>query len=157
MSPSPRISPTTARRAAPASPRGEPASVPLTVPGDAGHGWLWSAMDKAAAVAAARLAAGPVLAVAASRAAVLRTVAAGDVVRLHVEQVRYGTASLTLSLAVWVEERGDQAPGEVAAAEYTYIAVDGDGRPRPVLEPVAEACEDPADRSAGDETWAPPT
>lgn len=136
---------------APVERRGDQVGGPLTMPDDAGPGWLRSAMEAAASAAAAALAGGPVLAVAASKTAVHQDIVAGDVVRLHVDDVRYGTTSLTLSLTARLD--GPTAT-RVAAADYSYIAVDHDGRPRPVLEPVAEACNDPgADSAAGDDTW----
>ncbi|MEQ9331523.1 hotdog domain-containing protein [Thalassobaculum sp.] len=158
MSPSPRTLSSTAAEAVPPEPRGEPVSGPLTVPDDAGPGWIRSVMDKAASAVATRLAAGPVLAVAASRAAVTQAVAPGDRVRLHVEEMRYGSTSLTLTVAAWAVAQDGGAPERAAAVEYTYIAVDAEGLPRPILEQMPKACDDPAaDPAAGDETWMPPT
>jgi|GEM_PF-914143 len=159
---SPNLLPSTAAKAVPLEPFGEPASGPLTMPDDAGPGWVRSAMHKAAEVAATGLAAGPVLAVAASRTAVLLTVTAGDAVWLHVDDVRYGTSSLTLTIVAWIDRSGVGSPEmrameRAVAADYTYIAVGAGGLPRPILEPVTKACDDPASDDAGDEKWTQPT
>lgn len=157
MSPMPRTRPSPTAATPPVAPGGEALTGPLTVPDDAGAGWLRAAMDRAATAAATRLAAGPVLAVAASKAAVGQAVGPGDTVQLHATDLRYGTTSLTLTVAAWVGDAAAGAPEKAAEAAYTFIAVDAGGLPRPVLEPSAKACDDPASADSGDETWTPPT
>lgn len=156
MSPSPRPTTTAGEPAPPRSLRDQNVSFALAKPDEAGAGWLRSAMDKAAAATADRLAGGPVLAISASKLAVLRTVEPGEVVRCVIEEVRYGTTSLTVSVAARTGQPGTAE--KVACSDYTYIAVDAEGLPRPVLEPMSKPCDDPAaDHDAGDEKWTLPT
>lgn len=115
-------------------PAGEPLGGRFTVPRNAGTGWLRSMMQEAAAAVVARLAHGPAQPVAISKIEFLQDLVGGDMLRCDVEDVRYGATSVTLTVVVWLEIGPELS--KVTAATYTFIAVDADGRPRPVHEPV---------------------
>ena len=62
----------------------------------------------------------------------LRPVKVGDVVYCYTDLARTGRTSLTLRVEAWVlrQRRGDRI--KVTAADFTYVALDEDGRPRSV-------------------------
>ena len=119
-----------------------------------------SLMETAAAAAATETARGPVVIVAVSKIALQEPVLVGDEICCHVETARIGTSSITLTVEVLALRRGRGDPVGITAADYTYMAVDRDGRPRPVLElgPEADRRHDPAvENAAGATPWTPPT
>jgi acyl-CoA thioesterase YciA len=119
-------------------PRGELAARTLAMPadtnpgGDIFGGWIMSLMDSAGAITATRHAQGRVVTASVSNIAFLRPVKVGDVVCCYTEIVGTGRSSLTLSVEVWVLRQGRGARVKVTAAEFTFVALDDDGRPRPV-------------------------
>lgn len=122
-------------------PRGELAARTLAMPadtnpaGDIFGGWLMAMMDSAGSMTATRLAGGRTVTAAVSRIEFLRPVKVGDAVCCYTELLRLGRSSLTLCVEVWVL-RGGQGPRvKVTAAEFTFVALGADGRPRPITAP----------------------
>jgi acyl-CoA thioesterase YciA len=122
----------------PAEPRGELAVRTLAMPadtnpaGDIFGGWLMSLMDVAGGIAAGGLAQGRVATVAVTDMVFLRPVKVGDVICCYTDLARMGRTSLTFRVEAWALR---QRPGDrikVTSADFTYVALDGDGRPRPV-------------------------
>ena len=119
-------------------PRGELAVRTLAMPadtnpaGDIFGGWLMSLMDVAGGIAAGAVARGRVATVAATDMAFLRPVKGGDVVCCYTGLARAGRTSLTFRVEAWVlrQRLGDRI--KVTSADFTYVALDEDGRPRPV-------------------------
>ena len=122
----------------PAEARGELAVRTLAMPadtnpsGDVFGGWLMSLMDVAGGIAAGGLAQGRVATVAVTDMAFLRPVKVGDVVCCYTDLVRKGRTSLTFRVEAWVlrQRLGDRI--QVTSADFTYVALDGDGKPRPI-------------------------
>ncbi len=122
----------------PAEARGELAVRTLAMPadtnpsGDVFGGWLMSLMDVAGGIAAGGLAQGRVATVAVTDMAFLRPVKVGDVVCCYTDLVRKGRTSLTFRVEAWVlrQRLGDRI--QVTSADFTYVAPDGDGKPRPI-------------------------
>ena len=120
-------------------PRGELAVRTLAMPadtnpsGDIFGGWLMSLMDVAGGIAAGAVAQGRVATVAATDMAFLRPVKVGDVVCCYTDLARKGRTSLTFRVEAWVlrQRLGDRI--QVTSADFTYVALDEDGRPRPVI------------------------
>jgi acyl-CoA thioesterase YciA len=54
------------------------------------------------------------------------------VVCVHTQVVRVGRTSMNLVVEAWVLRHGAGARMRVTAAEFVLVAVDQDGRPRPV-------------------------
>ncbi len=119
-------------------PRGELAVRTLAMPadtnpsGDIFGGWLMSLMDVAGGIAAGSLAQGRVATVAATDMAFLRPVKVGDVVCCYTDLARKGRTSLTFRVEAWAlrQRLGDRI--KVTSADFTYVALDEEGRPRPV-------------------------
>jgi acyl-CoA thioesterase YciA len=122
----------------PSEPKGELAVRTLAMPGDtnpAGDifgGWIMSLMDVAGGIAAGGLAQSRVATVAVTDMAFLRPVKVGDVVCCYTDLARLGRTSLTLRVEAWVlrQRRGDRI--KVTSADFTYVALDDDSRPRPI-------------------------
>ena len=100
--------------------------------GDIFGGWIMSLMDLAAGMSATARAKGRVATVAASKFAFLQPVKVGDAVCCYTELLRTGRTSLTYGVEVWVLRGGQGARIKVTAAEFTMVAVDQNGRPRPL-------------------------
>lgn len=100
--------------------------------GDIFGGWIMSLMDLAAGTAAAARANGRTATAAVSNLSFLRPVKVGDVVCVYTKVIRVGRTSMSLAVEAWRLPRGLGAREKVTAAEFVMVAVDEDGRPRPV-------------------------
>jgi acyl-CoA thioesterase YciA len=100
--------------------------------GDIFGGWLMWQMDLAAGNAAGRRARGRCATVAVNGMVFHRPVAVGDEVSLYASVSKVGRTSLTVAVEAW-RRRRDEDPGvKVTEATFTFVALDQDGRPRPV-------------------------
>lgn len=64
--------------------------------------------------------------------AFLQPVKVGDVVCCYTDRLRVGRTSLTLHVEVWVLRQGRGERVNVTSAEFTFVALDDDGRPCPI-------------------------
>ena len=131
----------------PSAPRGELAARTLAMPadinpsGDIFGGWLMAQMDAAGAITATHWAQGRVVTAAVTDMAFLQPVKMGDVVCCYTDPVREGRTSLTQRVEVWVLRQGKGERVKVTSAEFTFVALDESGKPRPVSRSMsAEAC-----------------
>jgi acyl-CoA thioesterase YciA len=100
--------------------------------GDIFGGWLVSQMDLAGSSAATRRAKGRVVTVAITGMNFHRPVFVGDEVSCYAQLVKVGHTSLTLKIESWAcRGIGDE---QIAVTDgiFTYVAVDAEGKPRPV-------------------------
>ncbi len=100
--------------------------------GDIFGGWIMSLMDAAGAITATRRTEGRVVTAAVSNIWFLRPVKVGDVVCCYTDPLRIGRTSMTLCVEVWVLRQGRGNRVKVTAAEFTFVALDEAGRPRPI-------------------------
>ena len=127
-----------ATAATPVQPRGDLAVRTLAMPadtnpaGDIFGGWIMSLMDAAGSITATRRAGGRVVTAAVSNISFLQPVKVGDVVCCYTEILRLGRSSMTLCVEVWVLRQGRGNRVKVTAAEFTFVALDEAGRPRPL-------------------------
>lgn len=118
-------------------PTGEPAIRTIAMPADANAngdifgGWLMAQMDLAAAVVAKREARGRVATVAVDAMEFHKPVLIGDLLSCYARMERIGRTSMTIRVESWIE-RWTGAMDKVTAATFTYVAIDDEGRPRPV-------------------------
>jgi acyl-CoA thioesterase YciA len=101
--------------------------------GDIFGGWIMSLMDLAAGVTAGTIARGRVATAAVSNLSFIQPVKIGDVVCVYTEVGRIGRTSITLAVEAWVLRRNQGTRMRVTAAEFVMVAMDDDGRPRPVM------------------------
>lgn len=122
----------------PTGPRGELSVRTLAMPadtnptGDIFGGWIMSLMDVAGGIAAATWAQGRTATVAVTDMTFLGPVKVGDVVCCYSDLERLGRTSITLRVETWVLRLGQSGRIKVTAADFTYVALDGEGRPRPI-------------------------
>src|SRR5207244_11124382 len=125
-------------------PKRELASRTLAMPadsnprGDIFGGWIMSLMDSAGKMSATPHAGGRVVTVAVSNITFLHPVHVGDTVCCYTEVKRIGRTSITLDVEVWVLRQGRGERIRVTEAEFTFVAVDKDGRPRELMPSRAE-------------------
>ena len=100
--------------------------------GDIFGGWLMAQMDLGASVLARSLAAGRVATVAVDEIRFLHPVHVGDVVSIFPTLDRVGRTSITLAVEVRIFNAESQDERAVATARIVFVAIDHDGRPRPV-------------------------
>ncbi|MFZ4650412.1 MAG: acyl-CoA thioesterase [Rubrivivax sp.] len=101
--------------------------------GDIFGGWIMAQVDLAGAVLPVRLARGRVATVAVREFLFKQPVSVGDLLSFYARVVRVGTTSVTVHVEV-VAERNPAHPQvvKVTEASVTYVAIDREGRPRPL-------------------------
>jgi acyl-CoA thioesterase YciA len=120
----------------PELPPGEPAIRTVAMPadtnpaGDIFGGWLMSQMDLAAGNAAARRAKGRCATVAVESMKFVEPVKVGDEVTVWADLVRVGRTSMTFHVSAWRRARTGTDVSKVTDAMFTFVALDGEGRPR---------------------------
>jgi len=101
--------------------------------GDIFGGWIMSQVDLAGSIVASRKAKGRVVTVAVKEFQFHKPVYVGDLVSCYATIKHIGTTSITLLVEVYAE-RNPANPEciKVTEAIVTYVAVDQNGKPRPV-------------------------
>lgn len=100
--------------------------------GDIFGGWLISQMDLAGSSAATRRAKGRVVTVAITGMTFHRPVYVGDEVSCYAEVTKVGHTSLTVNIQSWACRGIGDEQIAVTDGVFTYVAVDANGKPRPV-------------------------
>lgn len=100
--------------------------------GDIFGGWVLSQMDIAAGIVAGTRAGGRVATVAVDAMKFIRPVRVGDVLCIYANVGRVGRSSMGVELEAWVLRDRIGAREKVTEAVFTFVAIDEDGRPRPV-------------------------
>ena len=101
--------------------------------GDIFGGWILSQMDIAGGVVAAERARGRVVTVAIDAMRFHRPVYIGDLVSVAAEVARVGRTSMDVRIETYVHRR-ESVDRELLVTEgtFVFVAIDRDGRPRPV-------------------------
>ena len=108
--------------------------------GDIFGGWLMSLMDMGAGLVAARRSKGRSTTIAVDGMQFLAPVKIGDEVSVYAELLRVGHSSMRIAIEAWRRHRHAEEAVKVTEAVFTFVAVDLDGRPRPV-DAAAQAME----------------
>jgi acyl-CoA thioesterase YciA len=98
--------------------------------GDIFGGWLLSQMDIAGGVAALKIAKSRTVTVSIEAMNFRKPVYVGDLVSVYANLIRVGRTSMTLHLEAWVVRRKETQPILVTDGNFTYVAIDDDGKPR---------------------------
>ncbi len=118
----------------------EPAVRTLAMPadtnpsGDIFGGWLMSQMDIAGAIVAGVRARGRVVTVAVDGMEFHKPVYVGDLVSCYAEITRIGHTSIAVHIETFARRRRNAKTIKVTEGVFTYVALDSEGRPRPVPE-----------------------
>ena len=101
--------------------------------GDIFGGWVMAQCDLAGSVIPARHARGRMATVAVNEFIFKQPVRVGDILSFYSKAVRIGRTSVTVLVEVFAERmRAQGAYVKVTQATFTYVAIDDNGRPRPI-------------------------
>ena len=101
--------------------------------GDIFGGWVMAQVDLAGAVLPARYAQGRMATVAVNQFVFRQPVRVGDILSFYARMERIGHTSMTVNVGVYAERFNNQGRYvKVTEATLTYVAIDDNGRPRPV-------------------------
>ncbi|MBV8401392.1 MAG: acyl-CoA thioesterase [Acetobacteraceae bacterium] len=105
--------------------------------GDVFGGWVVSQMDTACGIAARDIAQGRVATVAIDAMTFIRPVKVGDLLCVYTALERIGRTSMRIHVEAWAQRFLSRSQEKVTDATFTFVAIDGSGRPRPVLPETA--------------------
>lgn len=101
--------------------------------GDIFGGWVMAQVDIAGSVLPARVVRGRMATVAVNEFIFKQPVKVGDILSFFARIVRVGRTSITVKVEVYAERYRSQGEyTKVTEAQLTYVAIDEQGKPRPV-------------------------
>ncbi|SEM61815.1 (3S)-malyl-CoA thioesterase [Bosea lupini] len=100
--------------------------------GDIFGGWVMSRMDQAGGIAGVDRAQGRVVTVAVEAMTFIRPVKVGDVLSVYTSVKSIGRTSMKIQVEAWARRFRTTLHEKVTDATFTFVAIDDDGRPRPV-------------------------
>jgi len=118
--------------------RGEPVVRTVPMPsdsnanGDIFGGWVLSQMDIAGGIIASRRARGRVVTVTIDAMTFDRPIQVGDWVSIYGHVSKVGTSSITVELETIVQRQLDEEEIKVTGGHFKFVAIDAEGRSRPV-------------------------
>ncbi|PWW43720.1 acyl-CoA thioesterase [Melaminivora alkalimesophila] len=108
--------------------------------GDIFGGWVMAQVDLAGSVLPARHIQGRMATVAVNEFVFRQPVRVGDLLSFFAEVTRIGNTSITVEVEVYAERiRAQGQYVKVTEARLTYVALDDNGRPRPIPKAAARA------------------
>ena len=108
--------------------------------GDIFGGWVMAQVDLAGSVLPQRISHTRMVTVAVNEFIFKQPVRVGDILSFFSSITRVGNTSVTVQVEVYAERFTDQGRYvKVTEARLTYVAIDDQGRPRPVPKPAAAA------------------
>lgn len=119
-------------------PRGELTVRQIAMPadtnanGDIFGGWVMSQMDQAGGIAGVERARGRVVTVSVDGMIFHRPVKVGDVLCVYTEVTSVGRTSMKIRIEAWARRFRTDVRERVTEAVFTFVAIDDEGRPRPV-------------------------
>ena len=102
--------------------------------GDIFGGWVLSQMDIAAGICASERAQCRTVTVALDGMHFIRPVKIGDILCVYTEIDRVGNTSLDIQVEAWVQRDRSRNTVKVTQANFKFVALGADGRPRQVPE-----------------------
>lgn len=100
--------------------------------GDIFGGWVMSRMDAAGGIAGVDRAQGRVVTVAVDAMTFHRPVKVGDVLSVYTQVESVGRTSMKIRVEAWAKRFRTTVHEKVTDATFTFVAIDEEGRPRPV-------------------------
>jgi len=102
--------------------------------GDIFGGWIMAQVDLAGAVLPSRVAKGRIATVAVNQFVFKQPVSMGDLLSFYARITRIGRTSISVHVQVFAERNpANLHVVKVTEADLTYVAIDSQGQPRPVL------------------------
>jgi acyl-CoA thioesterase YciA len=100
--------------------------------GDIFGGWVLSQMDQAGGIAGVERAQGRVVTIAVEALTFIRPVKVGDVLCVYTEVEKVGRTSMKIHIEAWARRFRTNVREKVTDATFTFVAIDDEGRPRPI-------------------------
>ena len=101
--------------------------------GDIFGGWIMAQVDVAGSILPARIAKGRIATVAVNQFVFKQPVSIADLLSFYARIERIGRTSVTVNVEVYAERNpADLQVVKVTEANLTYVAIDRNGRPRPI-------------------------
>lgn len=100
--------------------------------GDIFGGWIMSQVDIAGAILASQLSMGRVSTVAVNNFVFKQPIYVGDLVSFYAKIIKVGNTSITVEVEVFAQRKRYEHTIKVTEATLTYVALDDNGKPRPV-------------------------
>ncbi len=104
----------------------------VNVNGDIFGGWVLSQMDIAAGILSRERSRGRSATIAVDAMKFIRPVSVGDVLCVYTQLKRVGRTSMAIDVEAWVNRGVIGAREKVTEAIFTFVAIDENGKPRPV-------------------------
>lgn len=123
---------------APTSPRGQLTLRTIAMPadtnanGDIFGGWVMARMDQAGGIAGVERTQGRVVTVKVDSMTFIRPMKVGDVLCVYTEIGRVGRTSFQIHVEAWAQRFMTNRMELVTDADFTFVAIDDEGKPRPV-------------------------
>ena len=122
----------------PDAPRGDLTVRTMAMPadtnanGDIFGGWVLSQMDQAGGIAGVDRAKGRVVTIKVDTMMFIQPVRVGDVLCVYTEVEHVGRTSMRIHIEAWARRFISSQRDKVTDATFTFVAVDDNGRPRPI-------------------------
>lgn len=100
--------------------------------GDIFGGWVLSRMDQAGGIAGVERAKGRVVTIAVEAMTFIRPVRVGDVLEVYTEVMSVGRTSMKIHVEAWARRFRTDLHEKVTDANFTFVAIGDDGKPRPI-------------------------
>lgn len=100
--------------------------------GDIFGGWVLSRMDQAGGIRGVERAKGRVVTIAVEAMTFIRPVKVGDVLEVFTDVESIGRTSMKIHIEAWVKRFKTHADEKVTDATFTFVAIDENGKPRPI-------------------------
>ena len=100
--------------------------------GDIFGGWVLSQMDMAGGIASVERAKGRVVTIKVDTMTFIRPVRIGDVLSVYTGVESIGRTSMKVHIEAWAKRFLSHELEKVTDATFTFVAVDDNGRPRPI-------------------------
>ena len=94
-------------------------------------------MTKPSAIHANEISQGRVTTVAVGSMVFMRPVPVGAIISCYTSTLRIGNTSIRVKVEVWIKDFLTHQISQVTQGEYVYVALDEQGRKRPVLKGTA--------------------
>lgn len=104
----------------------------VNVAGDIFGGWVLSQMDIAAGIIATQRSQGRAATIAVDAMKFIRPVHVGDILCVYARIDREGRTSMGIGIEAWVLRDRFGKREKVTEAIFTFVALDEDGKPRPL-------------------------
>ena len=100
--------------------------------GDIFGGWVLSRMDQAGGIAGVERAHGRVVTITVDAMKFIRPVRVGDVLEVYTLVESVGRTSMKIHVEAWARRFETQIHEKVTDANFTFVAIDANGKPRPI-------------------------